>query len=162
MPEFKIRKITERDDAEIAKIIRHGLEEAHLDIPGTAYFDPELENLSRYYSVNPDKRAYFIMTDEKDKIVGGIGLAEFNGFEDCAKGQKLYLSDDVKCLGLGRRLFEQIEIAARDMGYKNLYLETHSNLGVAIGMYERHGYKLIDKPACVKHSTMDRFFIKAL
>ncbi len=37
---LKYRKITAADDAAIAKIIRENLEKQHLDIPGTAYFDP--------------------------------------------------------------------------------------------------------------------------
>ena len=35
------RKIEAADDAEIARIIRSNLEKLGLNIPGTAYFDPE-------------------------------------------------------------------------------------------------------------------------
>ena len=48
---FIIRPITADDDAAIAAIIRDNLRAAHLDIPGTAYFDPELDHLAR--SITP-------------------------------------------------------------------------------------------------------------
>ena len=41
MPSY--RKIEPADDARIAEIVRANLKHFHLDIPGTAYFDPELE-----------------------------------------------------------------------------------------------------------------------
>lgn len=49
-----------------------------------------------------------------------------------------------------------------DAGYKNLYLETHSNLTVAMKSYENLGFKQIDKPESVLHSAMDHFYIKTL
>ena len=58
------RTITAADDAALAKIIRTNLEQLQLDIPGTAYFDPELDHMSQYYAKAPEKRAYFIALDE--------------------------------------------------------------------------------------------------
>ena len=46
LKERNMHMITEDDDAAIAAIIRANLERYHLDIPGTAYFDPELDHLS--------------------------------------------------------------------------------------------------------------------
>ena len=68
------RKIETADNAKIAQIIRSNLEKLHLNVPGTAYFDPELENLSNYYNSKPDKRIYFIALDEDGRIVGGVGI----------------------------------------------------------------------------------------
>ena len=53
---FIIRPITADDDAAIAAIIRDNLRAAHLDIPGTAYFDPELDHLSDFYNAEPQRR----------------------------------------------------------------------------------------------------------
>ena len=55
-----------------------------------------------------------------------------------------------------------IEDRAREKGYRNIYLETHSNLQAAIHIYERAGYRRIERPASVVHSTMDHFYLKAL
>ena len=133
----KYRKIEAADDRKIAKIIRANLEKHNLDIPGTAYFDPQLDCLSAYYKAEPEKRAYFIALDENDKIIGGVGIAEFDGLCDCAEIQKLYLDDSSKGKGYGKELMKIAENEARKSGYKQLYLETHSNLTAAIYLYEK-------------------------
>ena len=60
LKERNMHLITEDDDVAIAAIIRVNLERYHLDIPGTAYFDPELDHLSSYYNIGTDERVYFI------------------------------------------------------------------------------------------------------
>lgn len=157
-----IRAIKEADNAKMALIVRDNLEKHNLDIPGTAYFDPELEHLSQYYDVNPAKRGYFVMEEEAGNVIGGIGIAEFEGFELCAEIQKLYLVDEAKGKGLGWTLLAKAEEYARKLGYQQLYLETHTNLQAAIRLYEKNGFYLIEKPDCVLHGTMNRFYMKKL
>lgn len=156
------RKIEPSDDRIIAGIIRSNLEKFHLDIPGTAYFDPELDHLSDYYNSEPAKRRYFVALDDDGQIVGGAGIAEFDGIESCAELQKLYLSDSAKGKGYGKQLMRIAEDQARAAGYKYLYLETHTNLSAAIGLYEKLGFHRIDKPCSTQHSTMNRFYLKEL
>lgn len=157
-----IRLITAADDAALAGIIRKNLEKYQLDIPGTAYFDPELEHLSAYYNAFPDKRAYYVMADGDGGILGGVGIAEYDGIEHCAELQKLYLTDRAKGRGLGRRLMEEAEKAALQKGYRRLYLETHTNLREAILLYEKTGFRRIEKPAGVLHTTMNLFFYREI
>lgn len=159
---LKYRKIQEADDAAIAGIIRANLEKLHLNIPGTAYFDPELDHLSRYYHADTAKRVYLVALDEMGQVVGGVGVAEFEGFPDCAEIQKLYLDDSTKGKGYGRALMQLAEDWAREAGYRQLYLETHSNLKAAMGLYEKLGFHQIERPECVLHGTMDHFYLKAL
>ncbi len=156
------RKIEPADDAEIAKIIRSNLEKFHLNLPGTAYFDPELDHLSGYYNSKPDKRAYFIALDENGQVIGGVGIAEFDGIADCAELQKLYLDDSAKGKGYGKDLMKLAEDWARSAGYKNLYLETHTNLSAALKLYEKTDFQRIEKPCATQHSTMNRFYLKKL
>lgn len=158
---IKFREITEADDAILAGIIRANLEAVGLDIPGTAYFDPELDHLSRYYLADKNARFYYIVTRD-DEIIGGIGLSRLDFFDDCAELQKLYLTDAAKGSGIGYTMIEKIEEKARELGYKKIYLETHTNLGAAIHIYEKSGYALTEKPPEAVHSTMNRFFIKDL
>ena len=156
------KKIEPSDDAQIARIIRSNLEELHLNIPGTAYFDPELDHLSDYYNSDPKKRVYFVAVGENGQIIGGVGIAEFEGIEACAELQKLYLDDSVKGKGYGKDLMRLAEDWARSAGYKNLYLETHTNLSVALKLYEKMGFHRVDKPCLTQHSTMNRFYLKEL
>lgn len=159
---MKLQILTPEYDAALAALIRHNLKAHGLDIPGTVYFDEGLEHLSEYYSAKPDRRVYFILLDDDGALAGGIGLAEFSLFDNCAELQKLYLGDAVKGRGLGYRLIERVEDAARERGYRRIYLETHTNLRAALHIYEKSGYVAIDKPEAVVHATMNRFFIKEL
>lgn len=159
---MKTRLITPEDNLLIADIIRDNLKKHQLDIPGTVYFDDNLNQLTDFYNEKPDKRRYYIALDDNDNIIGGIGLAEFEGFDNCAELQKLYLVDEYKGRGYGRELFELACRAANEMGYRLAYLETHTNLDKAIILYEKCGFRLIDKPDCVVHGTMNRFYIKEL
>lgn len=157
-----IRLITEKDDAQLAAIIRKNLEKFHLNIPGTIYFDSQLDHLSGYYTANPEKRAYFVVEDPEGKILGGIGIDEFPGFAKCAEIQKLYLADEAKGKGLGKALMETAKKYAIQADYERLYLETHTNLEAAIHLYEKSGFHKIQKPGEVQHSTMNLFFVKEL
>lgn len=162
MIKHEIRPIRKSDDAAIALIIRKNLERYHLNLPGTVYFDPELDHLSRFYAEEPDCRAYFVLTNGAGRVLGGAGFAEFPGFEDCAELQKLYLLDEAKGSGLGRSLLQTVELYAECMGYQRLYLETHTNLKEAMALYEKMGFSPIPKPQNVQHSTMNRFYLKEL
>ena len=126
------------------------------------YFDPELDRLSEFYNGDPEKRVYYIALDENGNMIGGVGAAEFAGFPDCAELQKLYLTDSAKGKGYGKELVHIVETWAVSAGYRYLYLETHTNLTTALKLYEKLGFRRIEKPESVVHSTMDHFYIKEL
>lgn len=158
---MEYREINKADDIALADIVRRNLKAHGLDIPGTVYFDDNLDHLSDFYLGDKARRYYFIAVED-DEVVGGVGLAEFEYFEDCAELQKLYLTDQVKGKGIGYQLIRMVEEKARELGYRKMYLETHTNLQAAIHIYKKCGYKEIEKPAGVVHATMNRFFIKEL
>lgn len=159
--EFKIRPIAIKDNEALASIIRKNLKNHSLDIPGTAYFDSSLDNLFDFYS-SSEKRGYYVLTDAKDNVVGGIGFSEVTFFKDCAELQKLYLADEAKGLGWGYKLIDFVEEKMKDKGYKASYLETHHNLKAAMHTYEKRGYKVIKRPDEVVHGAMDNFYYKKL
>ncbi len=159
MPEHEpaVCLLAPEHDAAMARIVRANLKAHGLDIPGTAYFDPSLDCLSAFY--NRPGRVYYVLV-QNGEVLGGIGLAELEG--EVCELQKLYLADSAKGRGLGYVLIEKIEQAARELGYRQIYLETHTNLLAAIHVYERAGYRQIPRPEGVVHSTMNRFYLKDL
>ena len=159
---MEIVQISPSYDLALAELIRANLKKHALDIPGTVYFDDNLNHLSDFYLADPSRRYYFIFLDESGNPVGGVGLAEFEHIDDCCELQKLYLADEYKGRGLGYKLMSLVEDKAKELGYKRIYLETHDNLEVAIHVYEKCGYKEIEKSESIVHATMNRFFIKEL
>ncbi len=158
---YKMREIMSKDNSAVAELIRTNLKKHKLDIPGTVYFDSMLDNLYEFYS-GDDKRGYYVMTDENDRVIGGVGFDEFVHISGCAELQKLYLNDDYKGRGLGYKLVEFIEDKMRERGYTSSYLETHHNLEVAIHLYQRCGYERIERPKAVNHGAMTGFYFKNL
>ena len=156
---WKFTEIKECHNSQMASVVRTNLEKAGLDIPGTAYFDKSLDSLSAYYG--QEDRKYFVLLKEK-AVIGGVGFAPFEMFDNCAEMQKLYLDDSVKGLGLGYKLVEKIEEEIRKAGFRTVYLETHHSLQAAVHLYLKCGYKEIERPDGVVHSTMDLFFTKEL
>ena len=157
---MELIKLTAEYDQALAELIRHNLKAHGLDIPGTVYFDNGLDHLSKFYSDTADRRAYYVLTDNDDVLIGGVGFAEFAFFDNCAELQKIYLADHVKGRGLGRMLVKFIEEKAAEQGFAKMYLETHTNLDIAIRMYEKLGYREISRPASVQHGAMNKFYIK--
>lgn len=157
-----IREIQPKDDARVFQLIQQSLKAAHLDIPGTAYFDDSIKAMSQFYLHHP-QRKYFVLVNSQDEVLGGAGFAEYNGSRDVAEVQKLYLFDEAKRKGYSYLLMEKVEKEARKVGFKQLYLETHKNLPVAIILYKKLGYTLLPGPLPgTQHSAMDHFFIKGL
>ncbi len=146
-------------DADLAALIRSCLKAHHLDIPGTVYYDEGLDHLSDFYS-SPDC-AYYVLVDG-ERLVGGIGLAAFDGFADCCELQKLYLNESARGHGIGYEMIRYIEARARERGFRRIYLETHTNLQAAIHIYRASGYREIPRPESVMHGTMNVFFLKDL
>ena len=79
---MKISELTSDYDLALADLIRFNLKKHNLDIPGTVYFDDNLNHLSDFYLADSSRRYYYVVTDDSDKLIGGIGLAEFEFFED--------------------------------------------------------------------------------
>ncbi|MDO4869724.1 MAG: GNAT family N-acetyltransferase [Bacillota bacterium] len=156
------RTIQKSDNPYLAELVRSNLKQHGLDIPGTAYFDLNLEHLYEYYTENPEKRNYFVAEDETGKVVGGCGIDEFAGADGYGELQKLYVDPDYQRQGIARALVGMVEEEAARLGYKVLYLETHSNLQAALHLYQAMGFELVERPAFAVHATMDNFMVKAV
>lgn len=160
---MKIRPIKESDNPIIKRILQTDLKENELDIPGTAYFDNNLDTLCQFYDEDA-RRAYFVVENDNGKVVGGAGCAEFDVQKNIAELQKLYLDKSARGQGISYQLIELVESFARRAGYEKLYLETHHNLQAAMHVYSKAGFTHLDGP--IEDSThsnaMDGFYIKTL
>lgn len=156
---MRIRQMAIQDNKDVADLVRSSLAHFGLDIPGTAYFDPQLDQLFEFYQ--QDQREYFVLVDDNDHVVGGCGFAEYDG--PVAELQKLYISPFAQGHGASRQLVGRAESAARVSGFQQMYLETHHSLAVACQLYPKLGYKPLPEPLKDgPHTMMDRFFIKSL
>lgn len=155
-----IREIKVEDNKKIKEIIQNSLKSLGLDIPGTAYFDPQLNNLYQYYN-NLNYAKYWVLEIDQE-VVGGIGIAPFNEQNKVCELQKLYLSPKAQGLGLATKLMKAALLFA-SKHYKECYLETQYELKAACKLYKEFGFELLSKPLPgSEHSAMDAWYIKSL
>lgn len=132
---MRIREIEERDNRTIELIIKRSLESFGLDMPGTAYYDPQLSALAQFYT-SEKNAAYWVAVNERDEVVGGIGIAPFDADKGICELQKLYIAPVAQGIGLSRQLVETaLTFAAKHYTY--CYLETMEKLKVANALYEK-------------------------
>jgi len=58
-----------------------------------------------------------------------------------AELKRIYLADAARGHGLGRRILEQLELHARDLGYERLRLDTGDRQPEALGLFRSAGYE---------------------
>ena len=141
---FSIRSLKKEDNKNIAMIIRSVLAEFKANKPGTVYYDPTTDDLFSLFQTN--RSAYFI-ADSNNEIVGGSGVFPTPDLPDgCCELVKLYLSANARGKGVGKALIEKCFAAAKEFGYTSMYLETMPELNIAVGLYEKLGFKYLKAP----------------
>jgi ribosomal protein S18 acetylase RimI-like enzyme len=58
--------------------------------------------------------------------------------------KRMWVSRDLRGVGLGRRLLNELEVLAREHGAKSVQLETNGSLTEAIALYRASGYSEVE------------------
>ena len=139
-----IRPIKQSDNSPLAKIVKDTLAEFGANHPGTVYYDPTTDALFELFQ--KDRAAYFV-AEINDEIVGGGGIYPTDGLpEDTCELVKMYLLPHARGLGLGRTLIEKSLEAAKEKGYKQVYLESMPELKKALQVYAKFGFDYLPGP----------------
>jgi putative acetyltransferase len=158
---MQIREIEERDNQTMEQLIKRSLESFNLDIPGTAYFDPQLSNLAQFYKEQL-KAKYWVAVNEQDEVVGGVGIAPFGEKTGVCELQKLYITPESQGIGLSKELMKVALDYAKEH-YTYCYLETMKKLQTANLLYTKLGFRQLDRPLDgSEHNVMDAWYIKEL
>ncbi|PWS26676.1 GNAT family N-acetyltransferase [Pedobacter yonginense] len=138
------RKIEQRDNTELAEVIRTILREFKIDKPGTVYTDPTTDHLSDVFTA--EKSVYWV-AEEDGKLIGGCGIYPTAGLPDgCVELVKLYTAAEARGKGVGKMLMQKSIESAQHFGYNEVYLESFPELKTAISMYEKTGFKKLSAP----------------
>lgn len=139
---IRFRNIGQGDNAGIASLIRSVFREFGIARPGTVYFDPTTDNLYELFRI---PGSIYLVAEDEGKIIGGCGIYPTENLpEGCAELVKYYLDASYRGRGIGRKLMDMCIDSAREMGYRQLYLESLPELGRAISLYQRAGFRFID------------------
>ena len=153
-----IRPIEQKDNAALAIIIRSTLEEFNANHPGTVYFDESTDRLSTLFTAPGS--AYFV-AELDGQILGGGGIYPTEGLPNgTCELVKMYLLPQARGKGLGIALFQKCLDFARSQSYTQVYLETMPELKQAISLYDKMGFKRLNKPmGQTGHSGCDIWMI---
>ncbi|MDT0295564.1 GNAT family N-acetyltransferase [Mesonia ostreae] len=142
MEHLKIRPIQKADNPFVAEMIRAVLIENNAPKTGTAYEDKNLDSL--YETYQDEASAYFVLTDG-DKIYGAAGIASLEGSSAICELQKMYFLHEVRGKGLGMQMMKKCLSFAQAAKYKKCYLETLPSMLAAQKLYQKSGFKYVDK-----------------
>ena len=118
-----VREATARYFAEIDRRFEHGFD------PGTAIGAADDE-------VRLPRGITLLATLRGEPVA--LGLLKFHG--DWAHLKRMWLADELRGLGLGRRMLQTLEDLAAEHGIRTVRLETNRALTEAIALYRRAGY----------------------
>jgi len=102
-------------------------------------FEAELAGLPGKYG-SPEGGLYLAMSD--DDVAGCIALRKLD--DVVCEMKRLFVRDEFRGLGIGVSLIEKAIIAARQIGYRAMRLDTFPpRMGKAVSLYESHGFSQI-------------------
>ena len=170
MPEITIRDIQQADNPYLAKIVKDTLAEFGANHPNTVYYDPTTDTLFELFQ--KEKAKYFVaevdarLNDSvgQGKIVGGGGIYPTDGLgDDTCELVKMYLLPEARGFGLGKTLIGKCIEAAKENGFKNIYLETMPELKKALNVYAKFGFEYLKGPMGNSgHTGCSLWMIKSL
>jgi putative acetyltransferase len=141
---YLIREIEITDNPEIKSVIQALFIELKLPLIGTAYADPELNDMFSAYA--GPRAVYFVVADGKS-VFGGGGIRQLTGAEaTVCELQKLYFSPVIRGLGLGKKIIAACLDFAKSAGFESCYLESKSELHSALHLFKSHGFRPLDQP----------------
>ena len=139
-----IRPINESDNKSLSVILREVLIEMQIPKKGSAYEDPELDNMFLTYQLPRSK--YFVV-EEKGAILGGAGISPLKGGdEDICELQKMYFHKSLRGRGIGDKMIQICIDFAIESGFRKCYIETMPNMLKAQKLYLKKGFKYLDNP----------------
>lgn len=139
-----IREIQQKDNAEVAKVVRQVLVEMGVPKVGTAYADTALDKMFENYNV---ANATYFVVEDKDGILGCCGVAQLENYEgNVCELQKMYFLGKARGRGLGTEMIQVCLNKAKEYGFEKCYLETMPYMKAAQKLYLKSGFEYIEAP----------------
>lgn len=153
-----LRPIEPKDDAAMASVIRAVMPEFGASGPGFALHDAEVDGM--YAAYRGPGRAYFVI-EMGGRVLGGGGIAPLSGGEaSVCELRKMYFMPELRGRGLGKKLLAHCLETAKQLGYKQCYLETLSGMDTAMHLYEQAGFRRVSNAiGCTGHFSCDRYYM---
>lgn len=151
---INIRPANNKDIKAVENLIYGVLREYGLE-PEPSGTDADLQDIEGNYAARGG--LFEILENETGQLLGTIGLFPVNA--KTVELRKMYFAKELRGHGFGKQTLERMIVAARNLGFEEIYLETNSVLKEAVGLYLRFGFE----PTSEKHSLRcDQAFVLKL
>jgi putative acetyltransferase len=144
LEQYKFRTATNHDRELVRLLVVGVLAEFELK-PDPDITDADLKDIEANYLNRGG--VFDVIEDGEGNIVGTYGLYPLN--ESTCELRKMYLVPAVRGQGLGEYVLRKAVERAKEMGFKEMVLETSSKLAAAIQLYRKFGFR----PIQIEHVT---------
>ncbi|SRR6266404_943558 len=141
---LRFRTATNNDREQVQSLVFGVLAEFDLK-PDPDATDADLQDIETNYLNRGG--VFEVIEDENGKLVGTFGLYPLDA--NTCELRKMYLVPAVRGQGLGKYVLRKAVERAKEMGFKEMVLETSSKLVAAIQLYRQFGFQ----PIQIKHVT---------
>ncbi|MFT5722619.1 MAG: putative acetyltransferase [Motiliproteus sp.] len=161
IPGYRLEPIRPEFDLAIARIIRQtGIEFGAIG-EGFGPSDTEVSAMSRHY--DPRHKSQYLVARVDGQVVGGCGIAPFNGSATTCELRKLFLLPQSRGQGIGKALTLACLAFARTQGFERCYLDTLEGMSTAIDLYRALGFDRLEGPLeGTPHGGCDVWMLKTL
>ena len=158
---MQIRKITKRDNQQIAAVIRDVFIVDNYPKTGTAFEDKHLDAMFETYA---KPRAIYFVLEHNGVIIGGAGISQLEHSDSTiCELQKMYFLHEARGKGFGYQLIQKCLEKATEFGFDKCYLETLPEMKTAQHLYLKSGFEYIDAPlGSTSHTSCPIWMIKIL
>jgi N-acetylglutamate synthase-like GNAT family acetyltransferase len=101
--------------------------------------DDELLNFPEKYK---EPSGAFVIAKIDENVIGCAGLKKFS--DEICEMKRLYVLDNFKGKGIGKKLTEKIIAEAKTKNYEKMRLDTFDKMEAALEIYYKNGFKKID------------------
>ncbi len=88
-----------------------------------------------------DNIPYVILIHENDQPIACGAMKPFD--KDSVEIKRMYTLPNERGRGLGRKVLQELEKWAEELGYTTLVLETGASFDAAIALYQKYGFQRI-------------------
>jgi putative acetyltransferase len=133
-----VRPADNTDCKRVAKLVFDVLAEFGLEADPNAT-DADLQDIEANYFQRGG--VFEVIEDEHANLLGSVGLYPIN--KTTCELRKMYFIPSARGLGLGKHVLQRAIAGARELGFKEIVLETSSKLIAANRLYTQFGFQPI-------------------
>lgn len=138
-PEPELRRV-DPADADAIRAVAAYVAELDRRFPGG--FRPGAALAKDAESLRPPG-GMFVLARVDGQVVACGGVQRLD--DDTGEIKRMWVADGRRGAGLGRLMLARLEAETRRLGYRRVRLDTNGTLSEAIAMYERSGYRSVER-----------------